>query len=70
MQYENPYQLGDTVFFQKGYHPDRKNKELVEGIVTSLYSSHCGVTPVGSEKELFFQYLELRKSHVFIDANK
>jgi hypothetical protein len=55
------FKLGDYVHFAKSYTQDSKDKTLAVGKITTLLNEHCGVTPTGSNKELFFYYHELKR---------
>lgn len=55
------FKLGEFVHFYKSYTKDSEDKTLAVGKITMLLNDYCGVTPTGSNKELFFHLHEIRR---------
>lgn len=55
------FRIGDYVHFYDSYNRNPKDAVRRTGVITSLLNQYYGVTPINSDKELFFHPEELMK---------
>ncbi len=59
------YQIGEFVHFESSYHAEPQSSDIKTGRVTSYFGQYVGVKPIGSDKELFFRFDELKRPSEF-----